>query len=131
MIIISQLYILIGTLFLAGKDASSYLLKDKNASSDSLYYKRINRWHRDGVALFILLILPLCYFVSGWLALYGLLIRLAFFDLAFNKWAGLNMNFLGSTAKFDKIFSYIFGINGALKKSLAFLIILILLNILL
>lgn len=130
MIILAQLYIVIVTLLLAGKDATSFLLKERNDIANSLYYKRIDRWHRDGVSLFILLILPLCYFISGWLALYGLLIRLAFFDIAFNKWAGLHTNFLGSTSIFDKIFSSIFGNRGAVKKSLFFLAILIALNIL-
>lgn len=127
-IILLQIYLIICTLFLAGKDASSYLMK--NNITNDITNTRIKRWHRDGVMLNILFVIPLIYFTHIWiLLLYALLIRLSFFDIAFNKWAGLDYRYLGSTATVDKIFVKIFGKNGAIEKSLAFLIILIILNI--
>jgi len=58
------------------------------------------------------------------------LVRLSLFDLAFNKWAGLSIHYLGGTARFDKIAARIFGINGAVLKSSVFLALLIALNVL-
>lgn len=127
-IILLQIYLIICTLFLAGKDASSYLMK--NNITNDITNTRIKRWHRDGVMLNILFVVPLLYFTHIWiLLLYALLIRLSFFDIAFNKWANLDYRFLGSTAEVDKIFVKIFGKYGAVRKSLAFIVILIILNI--
>ncbi len=128
--IILEIYVLVCILFLAGKDATSYLLKDKMSNS-TLNTGRISRWHRDGVALNALIVIPIIYLRPGlsWIVLYTLLIRLAFFDIAFNKWAGLDYRFLGSTALTDKFFAKIFGTYGAVKKSIFFLLALIVLNI--
>lgn len=128
--IIAEIFLIICILFLAGKDASSYLLKDKLRSDNTIDLNRIKRWHRDGVALNILFILPLLFLVQWYIIIYALLIRLSFFDIAFNKWAGLDFRFLGSTSWVDKIFIKIFGKMGAIKKSLTFYSILIILNIL-
>jgi len=128
--IIAEIFLIICILFLAGKDASSYLLKDKLRSDNTIDLNRIKRWHRDGVALNILFILPLLFIVQWYIIIYALLIRLSFFDIAFNKWAGLNPTFLGSTSEVDKIFIKIFGKKGAIKKSLFFFAILIIFNIL-
>ncbi len=129
--ILAQVYLLICTLFLAGKDASSYLLKDKSLNGD-LVMQRIRRWHRDGVVLNILYILPLLFLVNPWLIpIYAILIRLAFYDFAFNNWALLDLRYIGSTAKVDQFFVKIFGQYGAIRKSIVFLAVLILLNILL
>ena len=127
--VLAQIYVLACVLLLAGKDATSYLLKDKNNNS-SLGLKRIERWHRDGVALNALIIVPVVYLRPelSWIILYAVLIRLSIFDLAFNKWAGLNYRYLGSTAKADKLFVKIFGQYGAVKKSLFFLVVLGILN---
>lgn len=125
-----QLFMLVAILFLAGKDATSYKLKSK--IDDSLSYTRIKRFHRDGFILNLLFILPFIYFnYHDWhlYVVYTTLLRLIAFDLAFNYWAGLNPRFLGSTAWTDKQFIKIFGINGALKKSIVFTIVLILLNL--
>lgn len=126
----TQIYLALATLLLAGKDATSYLLKDKN-STNGLELKRIKRWHRDGVALALLFIVQFIYNdPSNWwkYLTYALLIRLILFDPFFNKWSKLNVKYLGSTALFDRLFSKIFGNFGALYKSLTFTIILIILN---
>lgn len=129
--ILAEIYVLICTLFLAGKDATSYLLKDHNRPTNTLDLKRIERWHRDGVALNALIIMPIVYLAPhlSLIILYTILIRLAFFDLAFNKWSKLDINYLGSTAWADKQFAKIFGQRGALKKSIFFGIIILILNI--
>jgi hypothetical protein len=129
-LILAQIYVLICILFLAGKDASSYLLKDKISPVTDLTLKRIQRWHRDGVALNALVIVPIVYLRPELYMIipYTVLIRLAVFDIAFNKWSGLDYRYLGSTAWADRFFSNIFGKYGAVKKSLAFLVVLIILN---
>ena len=129
--ILAEIYVLICLLFLAGKDASSYLLKDKNRPQNSLDRKRIQRWHRDGVALNALIIVPIVYLRPElyWIIFYTALIRLAIFDLAFNKWASLDYRYLGSTAWADKVLSKIFGKYGAVKKSIFFFIVLIAVNV--
>lgn len=127
-----QLFMLVAILFLAGKDATSYKLKDKK--DNDLTQIRIKRWHRDGVALNILFVLPFIYFdPNNWwkYILYSFLIRLSGYDIAFNYWGNLNYRFLGSTAWTDQQFIKIFGEDGAIKKSIVFLFILTLLNILL
>jgi hypothetical protein len=131
LMILAEIYVLVCILFLAGKDASSYLLKDHNRPQNSLDTKRIQRWHRDGVALNALVIMPIVYLRPElyWIIPYTLLIRLAVFDIAFNKWASLDYKYLGSTAWADKFFSKIFGQYGAVKKSIFFAIVLIALNI--
>lgn len=129
-IILAQIYVLVCILFLAGKDATSYLLKEKDDPDTELKLKRIQRWHRDGVALNMLIIVPIVYLAPelSWIILYTVLIRLAVFDLAFNYWTGLNHRFLGSTAWADRFFHKIFGEDGAVKKSYFFLGVTILLN---
>lgn len=121
---------LVCILFLAGKDATSYKLKSK--IDNDLTKTRINRWHRDGVVLNILFVLPFIYFdLSNWIfyLVTTLLLRLSFFDLGFNYWGGLDYDKLGSTALVDKFFVRIFGENGAVEKSLVFFALLILFNI--
>lgn len=121
-------------LLLASKDATSYLLK-KNALDDSFTGVRIKRWHRDGVLLDILFTVSLMW--NAYLAqnsisfilVQSLLLRLVLFDIAFNYWADLPYQYLGSTASLDKIFSKIFGKQGAFKKSLFFIVIMIILYI--
>lgn len=131
-LILAEIYVLICILFLAGKDASSYLLKEHNKPENQLDKKRIQRWHRDGVALNALIIMPIVYLKPELYLIipYTILIRLAVFDLAFNKWASLNYNFLGSTAWTDKAMIKIFGKYGAVKKSIFFFAVLVALNIL-
>lgn len=127
MFVLAIVFLLVFKLFLAGKDASSYLLKDKNATGQ-LTSNRIKRWHRDGVAIDALNTASVAYiFGPAWwqVILVSLVIRLAVYDLAFNYWAGLNINYLGSTAWADQQFVKVFGINGAVKKSLFFLAILV------
>lgn len=131
--VLAQIYVLICLLFLAGKDATSYKLMEKNDPLTELKRKRIKRWHRDGVALNALVITPIVYLRPelSWIILYTVLLRLAVFDLAFNYWASLNIRFLGSTAWADQFFSNIFGKYGAVKKSVFFFTLLVLLNFLL
>lgn len=132
-IILAQIYVLVCILFLAGKDATSYLLQDKMSPDTELKLRRIDRWHRDGVALNALIIIPIVYLAPelSLIILYTVLIRLAIFDLAFNYWTGLKYTHLGSTAMADKFFVKIFGTEGAIKKSLFFLGLTLFLNFIL
>lgn len=117
-------------LTLAGKDAVSYLWKSR--IDDPLTPSRIKRWHRDGVILFVLCFLPLLTIHHWWWLLAAhILIRIAFFDLEFNKSASLEITFIGGTAWADKQFVKFFGTHGAIRKSIFFAVILITLNILL
>jgi hypothetical protein len=131
MIIATFVILVIFTLFMAGKDASSYLLKDKEATGD-ITTKRIQRWHRDGAAIFAMFTGTLAFdfpCLWYWIVAQALLVRLAIFDIAFNYYSSLNLNYLGSTAFVDKIFVKIFGVNGAKEKSLAFLAAAIILTV--
>ncbi len=130
--IIAVVYLLILKLFLAGKDATSFLLKD-NDRNDTLTHNRIKRWHRDGVAIDILSSIPIARdFGQDWwqIALVSLLWRLGVYDMAFNHWGKLDVKYLGSTATFDRIFAKIFGQYGAVRKSLFFISVLVLFIIL-
>lgn len=128
--LIGQVWLLITILFLAGKDATSYRLKDHNRAASSLQASRINRWHRDGVALWLLITLPVAFFISPWQAVYSVLIRASVWDISFNHWAGLPARYLGGSAWFDRLFVRIFGAYGAVRKSLAFASLLIISNLL-
>lgn len=131
MIYVFQAYLIVCVLFLAGKDADSYQLKDK--TDNALSAGRVKRWHRDGFILYLLILLPLIVWDTrdAWkLAIAWVLIRAALFDLAFNHWASLPVQYLGGTAWADGQFVKIFGKNGAIKKSLAFAILLVGLNLL-
>jgi hypothetical protein len=128
--LVIQVYLLLCGFFLAKKDAESYLMKD-NISTPTVL-KIIKRWHTDGVVLAVLVNVPLLYnFSHLWweIAVVNILLRLAEFDLVFNSYANLSTTFLGSTALTDKIFSKIFGVNGAIDKSITFFSLLILFNI--
>lgn len=130
MILVAQIYVFICTLLLAHKDAMSYLLKDKNSPDTTEKLSIISKWHRDGVLMNILFVLPVFVLspALSWIILYAILIRLAIFSVAFNYWAKLNYKFLGTTAITDKLLRKYFGEQGALKSSLFFLTILISLN---
>ena len=111
------------TLFLAGKDATSFLLKDQS-SATILTYRRIKRWHRDGVVIWLLFVGALSLHGNYWqIPVMAVLVRVALFDVAFNHWAQLPVSYLGSTALSDKFFIKIFGMQGAVKKAIAFLLL--------
>jgi len=125
-----QVYLAACGFFLAKKDAESYLMKTTTTTPTIL--NLIKRWHADGVVLGILINVPLLYdFHKEWwqIVIVNVLLRVAEFDLVFNKYANLSPTYLGSTAEADKIFSKIFGINGAIKKSITFFGLLIAFNI--
>lgn len=128
---ICEVYFLICQSFQVGKDATSYLLKD--ATLNPLTLARLKRWHRDGVIQAVLSFLPCaiaCFLKDGWMGL-GLisacvfLIRMSFYDISFNKWAGLDLGFFGTTPKADSVFIFFFGVQGAVRKALTFAIALI------
>jgi hypothetical protein len=123
---------LIFTLFLAGKDASSYLLRGMLDPYQGVTKSRLDRWHRDGVAIHAIFVFVLAWATGLWITVpaQALLIRLGFYDIAFNKWASLPTTYIGNTSGVDRIFLKIFGHNGAVKKSAAFLIILLLWGVL-
>lgn len=128
-----QLYLTIIILFLAGKDGGTYRMKDRSGSNEIMMLKRIKRWHRDGAFIYALVTLPLIFFMHNyWIILYAVIIRLVFYDPAFNYWGGLpSIKYLGSTAGSDSLSVKIFGLNGAIKKSLTFAATLVVTNIVL
>lgn len=115
------------TLFLAGKDASSYLLRGMLDQYQGVTKSRLDRWHRDGVFIHAIFTFVLAWATGLWITvpIQALLVRLGFYDLGFNKWSSLPITYIGNTSKVDRIFLRIFGKNGALEKSLAFLLILL------
>lgn len=129
---IFEIYFLICQSYQVGKDTISYKLKDVH--TDPLTASRLARWHAHGVIMALLSLVP--GIVLIWLkfgasyvylpAIGAGLIRLALYDISFNKWADLDLSYLGSTPKADRFFIQLFGTNGALKKALIFFILLIL-----
>jgi hypothetical protein len=130
MMLVAQIYVLICTLLLAHKDAMSYLLKDKNSPDTAEKLSIISKWHRDGFLMNALFVIPVFALspALSWIILYSILIRLAVFDVAFNYWARLDYRHIGTTATTDKFFSKIVGEKGAIKKSLFFLIVTVVLS---
>lgn len=130
-----EIYFMICQFVQVGKDASSYLLKDTKLGPLTLI--RLNRWHRDGVIQALLSFLPCavaCYILYGWkglglIAAGAALIRLSFYDISFNKWANLDLGFLGTTPKADAVFIAIFGTMGAVRKAIVFTAMLITLQL--
>lgn len=112
---------------LAGKDATSYLLRGAITPYEGVTKSRLDRWHRDGVLIHALFVGVLAWATGLWITIpvQALLLRLGFYDLAFNKFASLPITYIGSTSVIDRIFLKVFGNNGALEKSLTFLLILI------
>lgn len=142
--IIKEILIAIACLFLAGHDSTSYLLRKGGNNSGTLLYSRLDRWHRDGLVNYCVVVLAInvgeiCYALKmgqsfslsmiDWkMFIAAGLIRLSFFDPSFNYWSQLPLNLIGTTAFADRLFARIFGHKGALLKSLSFFIILIILN---
>lgn len=125
-----QLWLMLVGFFLAKHDAESYLLKNNDSSTTTL--EIIKRWHQDGVILGVLINIPILYDnLSAWweIVLANVFLRLAEFDLVFNKYANLSPYYLGSTASLDKFFSKVFGKNGAVTKSIVSFAILILFDV--
>lgn len=120
----------VSTLLLASKDADTTLLKNK--TDDALTLKRLTRWHKSGFFLgacltcFCVLVEPELW----WFMIPAcILSRVSLYDIGFNKWASLDIKYIGNTAITDKAFRGIFGVNGAVIKSIVFFALLIVLNI--
>jgi hypothetical protein len=142
--IIKEILILIACFFLAGHDSTSYLLRKGGNNAGTLLYSRLDRWHRDGLINYCIVVLAInvgeiCYALKigqsfslsmiDWkMFIAAAFIRASFFDLAFNYWSQNPINLIGTTAFFDRLSARIFGQKGAVKKSLAFLILLVALN---
>ena len=127
-IIIFQLILLAYILISAGRDSDS--IRMKTITVDNLLITRLKRWHRSGAITYIIVCGMLTYFLGWKILIAGVIIRIAFFDLALNKWAGFPFDLIGTTALTDQFFAKIFGQHGAVKKALAFFVLLIALNIL-
>jgi len=123
---------LIFILFLAGKDASSYLLRGTKDPYEGVTKSRLDRWHRDGVAIHTIFVAVLAWATGLWITVpvQALLLRLGFYDLAFNKYSSLVTTYIGNTSMVDRFFRKIFGTNGAVIKSAVFLLILLLWGVL-
>lgn len=128
MIYFIQIYLIIVTTLLAFKDATSYLLKTKEKTP--LVSFRVKRWHFEGILLNTLIIMPL-FLLYDPLEVFiaAILIRMAFFDPAFNVSAQLPIAFLGTSATSDTVFGKMFGVYGAVRKMIFFSLVLLLLNL--
>ena len=127
---IEALYI-IATLLLASKDADTQLLKSK--TDDALTLSRLNRWHKSGFFI-ASLVCTLCVLIHPelwWFMIPAcVLIRSSLFDLGFNRWSSLDIRYIGNTAFTDRIiFRPLFGVNGAIVKSVVFFGLLIGFNV--
>ena len=111
------------TFFLAKKDADSYNLEYHNSDSSTL--SKIKIWHRDGAILYVLIVVGITINTRFYweIPILSVLIRASIYNLVFNNYAGLSMTYFGGTSFFDKLSKKIFGVQGAIKQSLVFLVI--------
>jgi hypothetical protein len=124
---ISLILVVIFILLLGGKDATSYLLREVKDPYKGITKIRLDRWHRDGVLIHSLYTFTLAWATGLWVVvpLQTLLVRLAVYDIVFNKWASLPFTYIGETSRVDRFFRKVFGTQGAIKKLIVFLLILI------
>ena len=135
MIYLFQLSFLVFTLFFAGRDSVSITQKEKE--SNELTKQRNKWWHTQGGILYVIFVVTVCCTVWYYDSVYfGLklcfaaaLIRVIFFDPALNHWSGWSIRYLGTTAGWDKLFVKVFGKEGAMKKTIAFFVLLVVLNL--
>ena len=135
MFYILQLIMIAYVLFKAGDNSSAVKLRENEYNS--LTMVRITRWHRDGSAGYAILLLVIAGFLfkyENWLIavkslVAGALIMVTFFDVALNNWSGWKLGYMGNTAWWDRFFVKLFGKTGAVKKAIAFFILLVILNL--
>ena len=135
MIYLLQLSFWMFTLFFAGRDSVSISQKEKEFNE--LTKQRNKWWHTQGGILYAIFVLTVCctvwYYDSVWfglkLGVAAALTRVILFDPALNHWSGWSITHLGTTAAWDKIFKKLFGKEGAMKKTIAFFILLVILNL--
>jgi hypothetical protein len=89
----------------------------------------LNAWHFCGGVIYLLACLPAIALVNWLLVIPCLLVRVSIYDIAHNLFAKFPAGHLGTEAKSDKLFVKLFGKEGAIKKAVAFILILITLNI--
>ena len=115
--IIQYLVIFIFTAVLAAKDGFSYLLIDRRTGNEDI----IKKWHITGAILYVIFLLFLAFsFKDFYVVILAGIIRLAFYDVVFNKVAKLNKRYIGFTSPIDRIFRKMFGEDGALRKATMF-----------
>lgn len=93
--------------------------------------KTLKIWHWSGGWINVVSVVSWLFLVEWWAVfLAGVLIRVAFFDLVRNKFANHSLWALGTESYWDKFFTKHIGKNASKIKTIASIIILIILNIL-
>jgi hypothetical protein len=127
-LLIAQGILILQSVILGCKDGATYKIFGRPIQDYSKVKEWLKWWHFYGAFDYILL-LSVLFFVVGWkILIAALLIRVSVFDLCYNWKSGLSHSHIGTEAVSDKIFAKIFGPNGARKKALVFLLVLIILN---
>lgn len=128
-IYIIQAFLIIYTCASASHDGRTYRINGKPLKPYVTIKMWLKWWHIDN-AIEYLAVLGIAGFFNYWMIAAGLFIRVALFDVCYNKAADLPPKFIGTTAWFDRIFYRLFkNIGGAITKSILFLILLIAVNI--
>jgi hypothetical protein len=130
MIYAAQIYMLIVCLNLGYRDGINYRIFGKPVGRYTNVKAWLKTWHAQGAGDYLMHAAAVTW-VAGWqLIVAALLIRVATFDVAYNKGARMPLGHIGTEAFWDRFFSAKFGKDGALLKMLFAIIIIIALNIL-
>jgi hypothetical protein len=125
MIYYAQILILVFTFVCGLHDGHSHLSNRKLTNDER------KRWHRSGYIMYALFFIPLTYFIGWQVLIAGLILRGSVYDIGHNYGARLRAGYIGDGAEFwERLFLRIFGIDGGIKKAFAFMVLLIILNIL-
>lgn len=81
--------------------------------------------------MYSLFFIPLVYFIGWKVLVAGLIIRGSIYDPSHNAGAKLKAGYIGDGNEFwERLFMRIFGANGGVRKAIAFMILIIILNVL-
>jgi len=119
-----QQAIILAFAFYAGKhDGDSHL------SNRKLLDKEQKVWHRSGY-IYYSIACALIFFISWKLSIVAVIARASAFDIGYNIGAKFKFSYIGDGTQFwERLFMWMFGANGGVKKAIAFILLLIVLNV--
>lgn len=129
-IYIAQAFLFVVCLVQGARDGFNYSIHGKPEGVYNSFKNKQKWWHWLGGTDYGLCVLPFVLPTHGLIIIAALLLRIGFFDLMHNKYAGLNIGHIGTEAGADKFFAGIFGKDGAVRKMWAALLVLLIFNLL-
>jgi hypothetical protein len=128
--IYAQLYLLLATVVMGARDGINYRVFGKPVGIYANIKKQLKWWHWLGGINYVFVIAPVVWLLEWKIIIAAMLIRVAFYDVVYNKLAGMVSGHLGTEAGSDKLFARFFGKDGAVNKMWAALLLLIIINLL-